>query len=58
MIMWAAPVGAFGAIAAVVGETGWSALVALGQIMLAFYITCALFIVRRARPDPAAGRPG
>jgi aerobic C4-dicarboxylate transport protein len=45
MIMWAAPIGAFGAIAAVVGETGWSALAALGQIMLAFYITCALFIV-------------
>ena len=45
MIMWAAPVGAFGAIAAVVGETGWAALAALGQIMLAFYITCALFIL-------------
>jgi aerobic C4-dicarboxylate transport protein len=45
MIMWAAPIGAFGAIAAVVGETGWSALAALGQIMLAFYITCALFII-------------
>ena len=45
MIMWLAPLGAFGAIAAVVGATGWSALVALGQIMLAFYITCLLFIV-------------
>jgi aerobic C4-dicarboxylate transport protein len=45
MIMWLAPIGAFGAIAAVVGETGWSALAALGQIMLAFYITCAIFIV-------------
>jgi aerobic C4-dicarboxylate transport protein len=45
MIMWLAPIGAFGAIAAVVGETGWSALVALGQIMLAFYITCLIFIV-------------
>ena len=45
MIMWAAPIGAFGAIAAVVGETGWSALAALGQIMLGFYITCALFIM-------------
>jgi aerobic C4-dicarboxylate transport protein len=45
MIMWAAPIGAFGAIAAVVGETGWSALAALGQIMLGFYITCAIFIV-------------
>ena len=28
MIMWAAPIGAFGAIAAVVGETGWYALAA------------------------------
>ena len=45
MIMWVAPIGAFGAIAAVVGETGWSALVALGQIMLGFYITCFLFVV-------------
>ena len=41
MIMWVAPIGAFGAIAAVVGATGWSALVALGQLMLGFYITCA-----------------
>jgi aerobic C4-dicarboxylate transport protein len=45
MIMWLAPIGAFGAIAALIGETGWSALAALGQIMLAFYITCAIFIV-------------
>jgi aerobic C4-dicarboxylate transport protein len=45
MIMWVAPIGAFGAIAAVVGATGWSAIAALGQIMLGFYITCALFIV-------------
>ena len=45
MIMWLAPVGAFGAIAAVVGETGWSALAALGQIMLGFYLTCFLFVV-------------
>ena len=45
MIMWVAPIGAFGAIAAVVGATGWSAIAALGQIMLGFYLTCALFIV-------------
>ena len=45
MIMWVAPIGAFGAMAAVVGATGWSALIALGQLMLAFYITCFLFIV-------------
>jgi aerobic C4-dicarboxylate transport protein len=45
MIMWAAPIGAFGAIAAVVGDTGWSALAALGQIMLGFYITCLIFVI-------------
>ena len=45
MIMWVAPIGAFGAIAAVVGETGWTALVSLGQLMIAFYITCAIFIL-------------
>ncbi len=45
MIMWAAPVGAFGAIAAVVGETGWKALASLLQIMLGFYITCLIFVL-------------
>ena len=44
MIMWAAPIGAFGAIAAVVGETGVDALKALATIMIAFYITCAVFV--------------
>ncbi|HVE95423.1 MAG TPA: cation:dicarboxylase symporter family transporter, partial [Pseudonocardiaceae bacterium] len=44
MIMWAAPVGAFGAIAAVVGETGWPALRSLAVIMLGFYLTCVLFV--------------
>src|SRR3954447_10355875 len=32
MIMWAAPVGAFGAISAVVGETGFDALKSLGLL--------------------------
>lgn len=45
MILWVAPVGAFGAIAAVVGETGWGAVVQLGTLMLGFYVTCVLFIV-------------
>ncbi|MGP3968273.1 cation:dicarboxylate symporter family transporter [Streptomyces sp. 6N223] len=44
MIMWAAPVGAFGAIAAVVGETGMDALRSLAVIMIGFYITCVLFV--------------
>ena len=45
MILWVAPVGAFGAIAGVVGETGWGAVLALGTLMLGFYVTCILFIV-------------
>ncbi|MFC8801339.1 cation:dicarboxylate symporter family transporter [Promicromonospora sp. NPDC057138] len=45
IILWAAPVGAFGAIAAVVGETGWGAVVQLGTLMVGFYVTCILFIV-------------
>ncbi|XCB29018.1 cation:dicarboxylase symporter family transporter [Arcanobacterium hippocoleae] len=45
MILWVAPIGAFGAIAAVVGGTGAAALASLGLVMLAFYITCVLFIV-------------
>jgi aerobic C4-dicarboxylate transport protein len=44
MIMYAAPIGAFGAMAAVVGATGLDALKSLGMMMVAFYITCALFV--------------
>ncbi|MCG2624869.1 cation:dicarboxylase symporter family transporter [Arthrobacter sp. I2-34] len=45
MIMWLAPIGAFGAIAAVVGETGFAAILSLATLMIAFYITCILFII-------------
>ncbi|MFF8314949.1 cation:dicarboxylate symporter family transporter [Streptomyces lydicus] len=45
MIMWVAPVGAFGAIAAVVGETGLDALKSLAIIMVGFYTTCLLFVI-------------
>jgi aerobic C4-dicarboxylate transport protein len=45
MIMWVAPIGAFGAIAAVVGETGIDALKSLAVIMLGFYATCAVFVL-------------
>jgi aerobic C4-dicarboxylate transport protein len=44
MIMWVAPIGAFGAIAAVVGETGVDALKSLAVIMIGFYATCLLFV--------------
>jgi aerobic C4-dicarboxylate transport protein len=45
MIMVLAPIGAFGAMAAVVGATGLGALKSLGLIMVPFYITCFLFVV-------------
>ncbi len=44
MIMWVAPIGAFGAIAGVVGETGIDALKSLAILMIAFYLTCAIFV--------------
>lgn len=44
MILWLAPIGAFGAIANVVGQTGLSAVVQLGALMLAFYLTCLVFV--------------
>lgn len=45
MVMWLAPLGAFGAIAAVVGASGGKALVGMATMMLGFYVTCILFIV-------------
>jgi len=45
MIMWVAPIGAFGAIAAVVGETGVSALKSLAILMVGFYAACLLFVL-------------
>ncbi len=44
MILWLAPIGAFGAIANVVAQTGLSAVVQLGALMLAFYLTCLVFV--------------
>nr|WP_202518248.1 cation:dicarboxylase symporter family transporter [Streptomyces sp. SID685] len=44
MVMWAAPIGAFGAIAAVTGSAGPAALKSLAVLMLGFYVTCVLFV--------------
>ncbi|WP_068171689.1 cation:dicarboxylate symporter family transporter [Rothia sp. ND6WE1A] len=44
MIMWVAPLGAFGAIAGVVGSTGAKAIGSMLILMVGFYITCILFI--------------
>ncbi|MDR6270905.1 cation:dicarboxylate symporter family transporter [Arthrobacter russicus] len=45
MVMWIAPIGAFGAIAAVVGATGFEAVKSMLVLMLGFYATCIAFIV-------------
>jgi aerobic C4-dicarboxylate transport protein len=45
MVMWVAPIGAFGAIAAVVGATGVDALKSLAVLMLGFYATCLIFVI-------------
>ena len=44
-IMWLAPIGAFGAIAGVVGNAGWAAIGALSLFVAVFYATCVVFVV-------------
>jgi len=44
-IMWLAPIGAFGAIAGVVGNAGWSAIGSLSLLVGVFYATCVVFVV-------------
>jgi aerobic C4-dicarboxylate transport protein len=44
MVMRLAPIGAFGAMAFNIGSYGIRSLANLGMLMLAFYITCAVFI--------------
>jgi aerobic C4-dicarboxylate transport protein len=43
--MYVAPIGAFGAMAFTVGRFGPSSLVALGNLVLMFYVLCALFVL-------------
>jgi aerobic C4-dicarboxylate transport protein len=45
LVLWLAPVGAFGAMAFTVGKFGLSALANLGLLILAFYVTAVLFVV-------------
>ncbi len=44
IVMKAAPIGAFGAMAFTIGKYGVGTLVSLGELMACFYITCLLFI--------------
>ncbi len=45
MVMWTAPLGAFGAIAFTVGKFGIGSLASLGYLLLGFYLTCVVFII-------------
>ncbi len=44
IVMWAAPLGAFGAIAFTVGRFGAGSLVSLGKLLGGFYLTCLVFV--------------
>src|SRR5688572_2056130 len=44
IVMKVAPIGAFGAMAFTIGKYGVGSLLSLGQLMLAFYTTCLIFI--------------
>jgi aerobic C4-dicarboxylate transport protein len=44
LIMWAAPLGAFGGMAYTVAQFGGGALANLGLLMVAFWGTCAVFV--------------
>jgi aerobic C4-dicarboxylate transport protein len=44
VIMKAAPIGAFGAMAFTIGKYGIGTLLSLGNFMLSFYTTCLLFV--------------
>ncbi len=43
-VMWAAPLGALGAIAFTVGKFGAGSLLSLGKLLLEFYAVCLVFI--------------
>ena len=45
IIMWSAPIGAFGAMAFTVGAFGTASLVSLGELLAQFWLTCAFFII-------------
>lgn len=44
LIMWVAPIGAFGAIAFTVGRFGADLLASLGALLLEFYVVCLAFV--------------
>lgn len=53
MVMWVAPIGAFGAIAFTVGKFGVGSLASLGTLIGEFYLVCAIFILATVIPIAA-----
>jgi aerobic C4-dicarboxylate transport protein len=48
IVMWTAPIGAFGAIAFTVGKFGvgsLASLASLGKLLAGFYLTCLIFVI-------------
>src|SRR5438270_73856 len=45
IVMWVAPIGAFGAIAFTVGKFGVGSLASLGKLLAGFYLTCVIFVI-------------
>ncbi len=45
IIMYVAPIGAFGAMAFTIGQYGIGSLVSLGKLMACVYVTCILFVL-------------
>ena len=44
LIMWFAPLGAFGGMAFTVAQFGSASLASLGLLMVTFWVTCAIFV--------------
>ncbi len=44
IVMWATPLGAFGAIAFTVGRYGIGSLRSLGNLLICFWVICAIFV--------------
>jgi aerobic C4-dicarboxylate transport protein len=45
LIMWVAPIGAFGALAFTVGRFGAGSLLSLGALIVEFYVVCLAFVL-------------
>ncbi|HUO21688.1 MAG TPA: cation:dicarboxylase symporter family transporter [Caulobacteraceae bacterium] len=50
IVMWVAPIGAFGAIAFTVGKFGVTSLESLGKLVGEFYLVCIVFIIVSVAP--------